>query len=102
MRGEEFQRLVDAHGQHLADGLAAQPHLQRLGVEARPAAAFSLRLSNKTSLARVDLPEPDTPVTTVRRPSGMRASMLLRLCSFAFCTSMESFLRETGRRGCTG
>ena len=41
MRGEELHRLVDVHRQHLAHGLAAQAHLQRLGVEARAAAALA-------------------------------------------------------------
>ena len=35
------------------------------------------------SNASVDLPEPDTPVTTVNRSRGMSTSMLLRLCSRA-------------------
>src|SRR5688572_18214944 len=41
MRGEELHRLVDVHRQHFADRLAAQPHLQRLGVEARAAARLA-------------------------------------------------------------
>ena len=32
------------------------------------------------SLISEDLPEPETPVTQVNRPRGMRASMSLRLC----------------------
>ena len=35
------------------------------------------------SKARVDLPEPDTPVTTVNRPRGISTSMFFRLCSRA-------------------
>src|SRR6185503_16237158 len=38
---EELDRLVDAHRQHFAHGLAAQPHLQRLGIEARAAATLA-------------------------------------------------------------
>src|SRR2546425_5793425 len=41
MRGEEFERLVDVHRQHLADALAAQLDRQRIGVEARAAAGFA-------------------------------------------------------------
>ena len=37
-------------------------------------ASRRLRLPSSTSRAREDLPEPDTPVMTVKRPSGMRAS----------------------------
>src|SRR4029450_7189787 len=33
------------------------------------------------SLTRVDLPEPDTPVTHVKVPSGIRTFIPLRLCS---------------------
>jgi hypothetical protein len=35
------------------------------------------------SLTSVDLPDPDTPVTATKHPSGMRASTLRRLCSRA-------------------
>jgi hypothetical protein len=40
------------------------------------------------SKARVDLPEPDTPVTTVNLPRGISTSMPLRLCSRAWRTEM--------------
>src|SRR5205809_1063436 len=33
------------------------------------------------SLTRVDLPEPETPVTEVKVPRGIRTAMPLRLCS---------------------
>ena len=35
---------------------------------------------NKVSNARLDLPEPDGPVTTVKRSSGISQSMPFRLC----------------------
>ena len=35
------------------------------------------------SLTSVDLPEPETPVTATRQPSGNDTSMSLRLCSRA-------------------
>src|SRR5450756_1350385 len=35
------------------------------------------------SSTRVDLPDPDTPVTTTSRRSGMATSMPFRLCSVA-------------------
>src|SRR5437762_284169 len=35
----------------------------------------------RTSWTSVDLPEPDTPVTAVKVPSGMRTSTPARLCS---------------------
>lgn len=38
------------------------------------------------SLTSVDFPEPDTPVTAVRTPSGNETSMSRRLFSFAPCT----------------
>ena len=45
------------------------------------------RLSSRTSRAKVDLPDPETPVTTLRRPMGKRASTLCRLCRWAPATS---------------
>ncbi len=36
--GEELRGVVDRHGQHVGDGLAAVRHLERLGVVARPVA----------------------------------------------------------------
>ena len=39
-----------------------------------------------TSCTSVDLPEPDTPVTHTRRPSGISTSRSCRLCSLAPCT----------------
>ena len=38
------------------------------------------------SLTRVDLPEPETPVTAQKTPSGKLTSTLRRLCSLAPCT----------------
>src|SRR3954466_3946808 len=41
MRGEELERLVDIHCQHLADALAAQLDRQRVGIEARTVARLA-------------------------------------------------------------
>ena len=38
---------------------------------------------SKMSFTSVDLPDPDTPVTAIRHPSGNETSMSLRLCSRA-------------------
>jgi hypothetical protein len=38
---------------------------------------------NRISKASVDLPEPETPVITVKRPRGISTSMFFRLCSRA-------------------
>ena len=48
-------------------------------------APFSLLASTvaRMSLISVDLPEPETPVTATRQPSGMSTSMPRRLCSRA-------------------
>src|SRR5207244_8779269 len=48
-----------------------------------------------TSSTRVDLPDPDTPVTHTRRFSGMRTSMFLRLCSAAPLSSSQRLERAT-------
>ena len=40
------------------------------------------------SNANVDLPEPDTPVTTLNLPRGMSTESDLRLCSFALTMRM--------------
>jgi hypothetical protein len=45
---------------------------------------------------------PDTPVTTVSRPSGMRTSAFLRLWRRMPSTSMCGVLRSTARRGWIG
>ena len=42
-----------------------------------------LSAASSTSCTSVDLPEPDTPVTQTRRPSGISTSICLRLCSAA-------------------
>ena len=39
------------------------------------------------SLTRVDFPEPDTPVTAIRQPSGNATSTDRRLCSLAPLTT---------------
>ena len=42
------------------------------------------------SLIRVDLPEPDTPVTDTKQPSGISTSMPFKLCSRAPRTTSHS------------
>src|SRR5919202_1841586 len=39
------------------------------------------------SNARLDLPEPDSPVTTTRRSRGISSETFLRLCTRAPCTA---------------
>ena len=61
------------------------------------------RLACSTSRASVDLPEPETPVTTVRRPSGTRAFTRLQVVQIG----ADDFDRAawpcvTARRGCSG
>ena len=51
------------------------------------------------SLTSVDLPEPDTPVTATKQPSGISTSMFLRLCSRAPLTTSQSL---SGRRRISG
>ena len=48
------------------------------------------------SLTRVDLPLPETPVTTVRTPSGNETLISLRL--FPLAPTTETNLSEPGRR----
>ena len=50
------------------------------------------------SLTRVDLPEPETPVTQQKTPSGIATSIPLRLCSRAPRTSSA----PRGSRRCAG
>src|SRR3989454_5888992 len=50
---------------------------------------------NSTSCTRVDFPDPDTPVTAVSVPTGMRVSTPWRLCRRAPLTSSQ---RRAGRR----
>ena len=42
------------------------------------------------SFTSVDFPDPDTPVTATRQPSGISTSMFLRLCSRAPRTANQS------------
>ena len=52
------------------------------------------------SLTRVDLPDPDTPVTAMNMPSGNATSTPRRLCSLAPLTTtslvLERFRRVLG------
>src|SRR5215216_341596 len=49
------------------------------------------------SKASEDLPEPETPVTTVSRPTGMEKEIFLRLLTRAPRTSMASSIMVTKR-----
>src|SRR5215813_7700572 len=40
------------------------------------------------SNARLDLPEPDNPVTTIKLSRGISSEMFLRLCTRAPCTAI--------------
>src|SRR5918992_5070294 len=57
----------------------------RLCVPGRMRARLSLLATAlyRISLTSVDLPDPDTPVTAVKTPSGTFALTLLRLCCVA-------------------
>src|SRR5438477_4737349 len=50
---------------------------------------------NRTSCTSVDLPEPETPVTTVNVPSGIRMSTPAMLCRRAPLSASQ---RRAGRR----
>jgi len=67
-----------------------------IGAPGRVNRRFKLR--NSTSRASEDLPDPDTPVTTVNRPSGIRASTLRRLCSVAPLISIAGVAPSMMRR----
>ena len=53
--------------------------------------SFCASERNKMSFTSVDLPEPETPVTTTRQPSGKETSMSRRLCSRAPRTTTRPF-----------
>lgn len=84
--------------------MTSQPVMrsQPLQPGALPCDTAWTRLSSSTSRARVDLPEPDTPVTTLRRPIGMLASTLRRLCRRAPCTRIMGVSAVTARRPLSG
>jgi hypothetical protein len=48
------------------------------------------------SKASVDLPDPETPVTTVNFPRGISTLMFFRLCSRAWLTLMLLLLLRSG------
>src|SRR5436190_19231544 len=50
------------------------------------------------SNARLDLPEPDSPVTTTRRSRGISTEMFLRLWTRAPCTAMVVRAAAAGLR----
>ena len=62
------------------------------------------RFAYSTSRASVDLPDPDTPVTTVSRPSGMRTSTSLQVVQAArrAISSAGVSRVDRSRRGCSG
>ncbi|MNS88879.1 hypothetical protein D3C72_1228710 [compost metagenome] len=49
-----------------------------------------------TSCTRVDLPEPDTPVTQTRRPSGSSTETFFRLCALTPSSSRRGVFAATG------
>ena len=51
------------------------------------------------SVRRLDLPEPETPVTTVRTPRGKLTEMPLRLCSAAPIRRTAAPFPSLRRRG---
>jgi hypothetical protein len=53
-------------------------------------------------LDQVDLPEPDTPVTATKVPSGISKSTPCRLCARAFSTRMTRCASRGRRSGRTG
>ncbi len=56
----------------------------------------------RMSLTRVDLPDPDTPVTAIRQPSGNATSTFFRLCSVAPLTTTSRDLDRLRRWAGTG
>ena len=56
----------------------------------------------KMSLTSVDLPDPDTPVTATRQPSGNATSTPRRLCSAAPLTATSRLLSRFLRLAGTG
>src|SRR2546425_6971006 len=83
--------------------IACQPSSARTSPTGSPRCCFApcvpvsrdSSCRNSTSCTRVDLPDPDTPVTAVSVPSGMRVSTPWRLCRRAPLTSSQ---RRAGRR----
>jgi len=60
--------------------------LWRPGTKRAPLSLFA-RVVYKISLTKVDLPDPETPVTDTKTPSGTSTSISLRLFSFAPLTT---------------
>src|SRR5438045_4714014 len=58
----------------------------------QPIGFFATSEAYSTSRPSVDLPDPETPVTATRRPSGIATSTFFRLCSEARCPSLCSSL----------
>ena len=58
--------------------------------------------ASSTSRASVDFPDPETPVTTVKRASGNQASKPAKLCSVALMSLIAGRSGLTGRRGREG
>ena len=75
----------------IAGGMSSIPSTSGLLIRPRNCLAYELRLSakrrwpsaNKVSKARLDLPLPDTPVTTTSLPRGISIVMFLRLLTLA-------------------
>jgi len=57
-----------------------------------------MRRGKRVSWTRVDLPEPETPVTQVKRPLGMATSMAFRLFPEAPRRTIQPFPFEADMR----
>src|SRR5689334_1801974 len=67
-----------------------------------PSPTRRLRFEYSTSRAIVDLPEPDTPVITTRRPIGTFTSALRTLCSSTRSSLRDGVFVSTARLGVDG
>ncbi len=85
------QPLIDEHPWGVMSGFRARS--ERCGRARR-----RLKLRRSTSRASEDLPDPETPVTTVNLPTGIRASTPRRLCKSAPLISIMGVRRSTIRR----
>ena len=105
MRGEELDRFVDAHREHVADRLAAPAHRERLGVEARAVADFARRpcTSGRKLISIVFTPWPShavaAPAGGVEREAARGVAAHAR---FAACRRRAGGSRPRSRRRSPG
>ena len=79
-RGRRARRPCMARQPISSEAFGRLPLRRRCScVGSLPSTTRCLRFVYSTSRATVDLPEPDTPVTTTSRPSGTRTSVLLHV-----------------------